>query len=363
MSSIKRQTTGFFDLPAEIRTQIYTYVIDRVPYDTGCEIVRVFKTLARSKSRLLRVNKLIYSEALPLFYRFHRFCLGIQSLFSPRPRQILAAESRFDLLLHLDLVYEDWIELLDTPVSDATISNHLRFIQVRCPNLKSLRLELRSKYQTHSFVHNHYRGYRVPTYRTIPPVSVNINPLIPFNMLPHGTPIVRHMPGMTVQFGVPLVSRHHVPRAAPRLSVAAESANVMPRMTPIPTMPPGLRMMPGTNLSQRITPRGNPSPPSPPLRLGQQRNQSSRPYFIDKDGASVQSLKEIWKRLDNLTIVIPEMGDFGEPGFQRHMCKHLVEVVVPDFKWKLRSVCYEGENTSLQGARLVQWSVVKGPNC
>lgn len=340
MSSINLDTSVFLDLPAEIRTQIYICVFDNTSHGYGGRISRYFNVRAKSTSRLLIVNKLIYSEAFPVFYEYHHFCLPIQNLFSAPPSPMLAEESRFDLLVHLDLVYEDRIDKLDVPESDISISHHLRFVQERCINLKHLRLELRSRHQTRIFPHPRYRSQLFVNLQNTWNLSQPLYNLPPF------TPMTAMTPPLTL----PLVSGYHIPGRTPRFGLQPSSRHLRSQTFLVFNMRPALR---------KFSPRTDPSPPPPPQCMTHLYNTPSGTYFIDREGPSVHCLKEIWGRLEKLTIVVPEMGDFGEEGFQQYMCRHLEDIVAPGVEWDLRTVDYEGGSMSMQGAKLVEWSVSK----
>ena len=398
MSSFTPQITGFFDLPLELRTQIYTHVFDRAPYG--------FKVLARFKTRLLRINQSVYLEALALFYKLHQISLPIQDLYLPGPPPILAHESRFDLLVHLELVYENDIDRLDIPKVDINISYHLQFVEAHCHNLKTLRLELRPSLPTDLFVHVHYRGRYRTKWRPHVPLWQTIPRHLPFNFLPvrpDRTAGTRVVPGMTQQSGTPCAPRQQLSEKTSRLGRSATPRPIMSDMIPGRGNPPSAqRMLSPPRSGQRHPPpqrsgqwRPSPPPPgfwplppppqasyrrrppppgllnlqpSPPPSTGHPRKHAPGTYFIDKDGASVQSLKELWERLERFTIVIPRMGDFGEDGFQQYIRQHILEVVVPGVEWERSVVDYKGDFlgklTSWEGrlwrrARAVEWSVSK----
>lgn len=355
MSSIKLETTSLLDLAAETRTQIYICVFDGASNGLDDGIIRHLNVRAKSPTRLFLVNKLIYSEALSVFYKYHHFCLLVQNLFSTPPSPILAEESRFELLVHLELVYEDYIDKLDIPESDVSIYHHLRFVQERCLRLKYLRLELRSRDQTEIFPHRRYRSLQnpwnsqYPLYALPPSSSSMIIPSFPGNLselglggyprsMTYGGSAQTGMPltsshdwdlpppytpttAMTPPLTLPMVSGYHVPGTTPRFSVQPSSRHLRPQIFLLFNMRPALRKIPGMNL-----------PPPPPPRMTQPRKIPIGTYFIDREGASVHCLKEIWGRLEKLTIVVPEMGDFGEEGFQQYMWRHLEGIVAPGFE-------------------------------
>ena len=348
MPSVKLATAGFLDLAAETRTKIYICVFDRASHELGGCIIRHSNVRAKYTSALLLVNRRIYSEALPVFYKYHYFCLHIQNLFSTPSSPILAEESRFELLVHLELVYEDRIEKLDVPESDVSIYHHLRFVQERCLRLKSLRLELQSRKQAGIFLHRRYRSsqlfvnlqnpwnYHYPPY-TLPPSSSSMtNTSFPGNV--SGLALGGHTRSMTYggsaqtgmqltssqdwdipppyapatavapELTLPMVSGYHIPGSTPRFSVQPYSRHLRPQIFLLFNMRPALGKIPRMNL-----------PPPPPPRMTHPRKIQIGTFFIDREGASVHCLKEMWGRLEKLTIVVPEMGDFGEEGFQQYM--------------------------------------------
>ena len=377
------ETAGFLDLAAETRTQIYICVFDRASHEPGSGIIRHVNVRAKSTFGLLLVNRLIYSEALSVFYKYRHFSVHIQNLFSTPPSPVLAEESRFELLVHLELVYEDQIDKLDVPESDVSIYHHLRFVQERCLRLKYLTLELRSRHRTDIFPHRRYRSqlfvnswnapyqpYIVPTSSSgsimqsilgnisgsglggyPPSLSMTYGGNAQIGMPLTSSPI-RDLPAaptptkaMPPTLTLPMVSGYHVPGTTPRFGIKPLSRHLKPDIFLLFNMRPALRKIP--------------SLPPPPPRMTQPRKIQIGTYFIDREGTSVHCLKEIWGRLEKLTIVVPEMGDFGEEGFQQYMYGHLEEILALGAGWDLRTVDYEGESMSMQGARLVEWSVSK----
>ena len=73
----------------------------------------------------------------------------------------------------------------------------------------------------------------------------------------------------------------------------------------------------------------------------------------------MQCLKDIWGRLEKLTVAVPHQGEFGDLGFQQYMCKSFLKTVVPEVDWVLRTVDYNRENELSLGTRLLDWSVSK----
>ena len=82
----------------------------------------------------------------------------------------------------------------------------------------------------------------------------------------------------------------------------------------------------------------------------------------------MQSLKELWERLEKFTFVIPQMGDFGDDGFQHYIRQHILEAVAPGVEWERSVAGYKGdvlgdprswEGRLWRRARAVEWSVSK----
>ena len=278
---------------------------------------------AKSLSRLLLVNRLTHSEALPIFYEHHHFRLLMQNLFLAPPPPILAEESHFELLVHLELVYEEGFYELNTPESDVSIYHHLRFVQERCLSLKDLRLELRSRHEPGDFFHPRYRDQRF----------LSATKPWPSNHLPspyEGPHMINPSRSMTCEgcapSGIPFRSSRN----------RGSTASIF-----------NMRPAPG-----RISGE-NPPPP----RMTQPCSIQRGTCFIDREGASVQCLKEIWGRLEKLTIAVPHQAHFGESDFQQYMYENLQKTLVPEVEWVLRTVDYNSENESSLGTRLLDWSV------
>ena len=143
MASSKQNPTGFFDIPPELRMQIYSNVLSTATISTGLGTIPRLRVSAKEKLRLLLVNKLIFAEALPIFYKYHTVLGRINNHPQLRPFRLIPSHRRFDLLVKLDIVLNRSIWDLDTPESDIEISRHLHFVEQNCKYLKSLLLELR----------------------------------------------------------------------------------------------------------------------------------------------------------------------------------------------------------------------------
>ena len=144
MASSKQNPTGLLDIPPEIRIQIYSKVLDIATISTGQRRIPRLRVPAKEKLRLLLVNKIIFAEALPVFYKYHTVCARIDDHHQFQPFCFIPSYRHFDLLVNLEIVLHGNIYDLDTAKSDIEISRHLRFVDENCKYLQTLLLELRS---------------------------------------------------------------------------------------------------------------------------------------------------------------------------------------------------------------------------
>ena len=243
MPSSKQNPTGFLDIPPEIRIQIYSNVLDIATISTGQRRIPRLRVPAKEKLRLLLVNKIIFAEALPVFYKHHTVCARIDDHPQFQSFCFIPSYRRFDLLVNLEIVVHGNIYDLDTANSDIEISRHLRFVDEKCKYLQTLLLELRPT----SFI-------AASTYQ---------NP----------------------QW------RHHLNKLAQQ----------------------------STDLDSLV-------------KLDE-LFRWNRPYVIDKNGKTVLAVKRIWQRLDRLTIVLPNEGDYGKVAFMLYFGEQFLQVVERDKMW------------------------------
>ena len=273
MASTKQNPTGFLDLPPEIRIQIYGIVLDVATIDTGLGTIPCLRVPAKEKLRLLLVNKLIFAEALPIFYNHHTVCGRINDHPQLRPFLLIPPDRRFDLLVKLDIVLNASIWDLDGANSDIEISRHIRFVDQTCKYLKTLLLELRPTPLAGAsmFTHSYWRKSlnQQVRYHANPPAPWALNP----------------------------------------------QASVPPAFTQPGFVPPtgSIPVMTAEEIELRWRFHG--------------------PYVIDENGKTVVALKSIWQRLDKLTIVLPTEGDYGLPAFMGYVMERLLKRVEQEKTW------------------------------
>lgn len=347
MTRSKHKATAFLDLPPEIRTQIYNNVLELATISTGLGTTPRFRLSAKKILRLLLVNKLIYSETLPLFYRYQTVTLPIVE----HPHSLWPAPTNrtFDLLVHLEIVFERTIDNLDTKDSDIEIARHLCLVEQTCKHLKTLLLELRptTVTGTSKYIHPHWRRHLIERIRfpTHPPPSWVLNPLAsaPPGIVPPGcVPTALVPPGLIPP---PCFPRGLIPLASP---------------------PPGFAL-PGF----AIPSSASSSPPAPDQLTTDidkltAANMRMADFWcdghgvIDQEGRTVAALRSIWGRLNKLTIVLPAQGDYGLSAFTEYVMSHLLEPVEPERDWRLGSEDRNAWRNEITEKWIFRFSLEKG---
>lgn len=97
---LKKSPFRILELPVEIRGQIYK---DALTYD----YMLIRKIKARKVANLLLLNRLVYSEAFPIFYDVNVFQLHIGGLPSDTETQIKNVHYMRQCCLHLEIRYKE----------------------------------------------------------------------------------------------------------------------------------------------------------------------------------------------------------------------------------------------------------------